>query len=249
MIQQMMINTEADSMKMEDAAKRAYDLLLEIERDEKGNPLTLEGAIRSVILKNPSMAQYRDDALGIIYCVLGSGISWRDGRLGDCTPNNYMNPPPQAGGQGCWSRDHGLPESWKTMEGASDECKEIMGDIRGRLQRQREIEIVEIKRCIVDIDSRCQKYRSDRRSWYPISWYACNLCAPAEAQQDFFNGAIETASLILKTDPPMGTEQWITHQRTKRYATEILEVLMGQQGVREANDGTELQQDAGSSEG
>ena len=211
-----------DPEKKQKYAQKSYDLMKEIPRDDQGNPLTLEGAIRSIILKDPS--NYRDDALGTMYCVLGAGIDWsEDGRLGDRSRNNYMNMPPGVGGQGCWSHGHGMEESLDRMFKDSPEMATYM---RERMNLQYEKTLAHAYDTIDNIDARCQQYRPNRKSWYPISWYACNLCCPSNAQQDFFEGAIETANLIIATEPDMGTKHWIDHQRTKRYAEEILEALM-----------------------
>lgn len=204
-------------------AKKAYGMMAEIKRDKKGNPLTFEDTIRSIILKNPERSSYRDDALGIMYCVLGAGVGWIDGRLGDTTPNNYINMPPSAVGQGCWSIDFGMSESLKQIFG--DDLESIK-KYKFSWMDDEEEKVRKICDTIDNIDKRCQEYCSNRTSWYPISWYACNLCVPADAQEDFFNGAIETAQLILATKPTMGTERWITHQRTKEYAEQILKALI-----------------------
>lgn len=205
--------------KKETYAGRAFSLMKAIKRDKDGNPKTLEGAIRAVILKSPGTIRYRDDALGIIYCCLGTGIDWNaKGRLGDAMPNNYMNMPPAAGGQGCWSRDFGLDESLKQMG--------IFADLRKEARERHARELVTVFETIDDIDQRCQSYREGCPSWYPISWYGCHLCVPEKAQEDFRNGAIETAKLIIETKHPMGTEAWITHQRTKGYAEDILKLLV-----------------------
>ena len=105
---------------MMEIAQIAYEKILEIPRDGDGNPLTLEGVIRSMILKSPDMIQWRDDALNMMYCTLGSGIDWNQaGRLGDTSPNNYMNPPPQVGGQGVWSRDFGMRDTFNKLGNSS----------------------------------------------------------------------------------------------------------------------------------
>ncbi len=215
------MNKKEQKKKMKKYAQKAYDLMAKIERDKNGNPLTLEGTIRSIILKNPERTSYRDDALGVLYCVLGSGIGWQDGRLGDNSPNNYINMPPDAGGQGCWSRDFGMDESLKKM---FVDCSDLMKEFKCKLVREDEERVRKICETIDNIDKRCQEYRPTK-SWYPISWYACHLCAPADAQEDFFNGAIETAELILATEQPMGTKHWIEHQSTKQYAKDILRAL------------------------
>jgi len=212
-----------------EAAKKAYQLMSKIERDDESNPLTLEGVIRSVILKSPGMFQYRDDALGIVYCTLGTGISWIDGRLGDHTPNNYMNMPPQVGGQGCWSHEFGMDESFKAMSGDSPEMQKAMEKIRASLREEHAQKVKAIITTVDEIDKRCQEYRPKEMSWYPISWYACNLCAPIDAQEDFVDGAIETATLICNANPTPGTKRWVVHQRTKQYAHEILQTLMARE--------------------
>jgi hypothetical protein len=205
-------------------AQKAYDLMKAIPRDKSSNPLTLEGAIRSVILKSPDMAQYRDDALGILYCTLGGGISWIDGRLGDNTPNNYMNMPPDVGGQGCWSRDFGMDDAFDFME--------LLPDVRGFIKKRADSELKRAIITIMEIDIRCQEYRKDSTDFYPVSWYHCNLSAPPNAQEDFLLGALETATLICNRKPPLGTEKWITHHRTLSYAQEILKILTDRVGKK-----------------
>ncbi len=209
--------------------EHAYKLMEEIERDEGGFPLTLEGAIRHVMLKSPDSFQYRDDALGILYCTLGSGIDWRDGRLQDRQPNNYLNLPPDRGEGRVWSSDHGTGESLDRMLGTNtEESRQLHKEVREHIQSGRDEQVARAVSTIQDIDERVQAYRG--ASWYPISWYGCNLCAPADAQPDFLDGAIETATLIIQHNPKPGTKSWMTHQRTKKYAEEILSVLMKRDG-------------------
>lgn len=204
-------------------AQKAYDLMAEIERDEESNPLTCDGVIRSIILKNPEMVQYRDSALCTMYCLLGSGVGWRDGRIGDASPNNYINMPPAAGGQGCWSRDFGRDDSLKRIfANASEELKEY----KQELEVEEAIRMKGIYDTIDTIDERVQQYNPHPMSWYPISWYACNLCAPDNAQEDFFNAAIETLHLILDASYEVCTKRWIDFNRTKPYAEQILKALM-----------------------
>jgi hypothetical protein len=211
-------------------AQKSYDMMKAIPRDNDGNPLTLEGAIRSIILKNP--VDYRDDALGTLYCVLGAAIGWsEDGRLRDRHRNNYMNMPPGPGGQGCWSHDFGMNESLDKM---FEKFPDLGKVVRKNLEKKHEEELIQIYDTIDNIDARCQQY-SPKPSWYPISWYGCNLCCPSNAQEDFFRGAIETANLIIATEPDMGTRHWIDHQRTKSYAEEILSALMISNEERKKN--------------
>ncbi len=206
---------------VKEAAKLAYKLLSQIPRDKTGGPLTLEGAIKSIMLKNPDTLTHRDMALGGIYCVLGSGIDWnKEGRLADRQPNNYMNMPPEAGGQGCWSHEFGMSDSLKQM--GLDTDHDIVKSMKEDHEAQQLIAI----KTIHYIDKRCQEY-SDKRSkrFYPFSWYACNLCAPKNAQKDFLYGAFETIKLVLEQKFDIGTQEWITMQRTKQYGQEILKCL------------------------
>ena len=209
-------------MTHQEAATLAYQEMLAIPRDDQGNPLTLAGAIRSMILKSPHMIPYRDDALGIMYCTLGAGIRWSRGRLGDVSPNNYMNLPPQPGGQGIWSRSSGFEDAQKRMA-MPDEIKQV-------IQQLHQAEVAAAIQTVQDIDRRCQEYGPTQPSWYPISWYACNLCAPPDAQEDFLFGAVETATLITSARPTPGTQRWIVHQQTKQYAQEMLLVLQSRVG-------------------
>lgn len=209
-------------MNGKDTAELAFKQMKAINRDKDGNPLTLEGAIRSMILKSPDMAQWRDDALNVMYCVLGSGISWnKKGRLADTSRNNYMNPPPEAGGQGIWTNDFGLDKSLARMNAPPDLTAELHAAKLRRLN-----EAIEV---IHDVDRRCKTYRPNRQGWYPISWYGCNLCAPENAQNDFFWGAVETAKLISQTEiNPDRMQHYFAQIHTKNVATEVFSVLQAQ---------------------
>ncbi len=200
------------------AAQHAFDEMKAIDRDKDGNPLTLEGVVRSMILKSPNHICWRDDALNVMYCTLGSGIGWNpEGRLGDRSPNNYINLPPEAGGQGVWTKDFGMDESLQQMAAPDD--------LVGRLRESRKRELDEAVSVVYDIDNRCVDYRPNRQNWYPISWYSCNLCVPENAQKDFFWGAVEVAKLIAQTDINYEHGHFFSQTHTKNTATEILEIL------------------------
>ena len=200
-------------------ARVAFDLMNKIERDKDENPVTLEGVIRSVILKSPDRFQYRDDALGLIYCVLGAHVDWnRSGRIGDSTPNNYMNMPPDAGGQGVWAVDFGLHETTIQM---GEWGKRLLEDATGRMVHEWQ----SANATVLDIEERCQNYNPKVHSWYPISWYACRLACPENVQEDFLAGAAETCELITQTQHPLATEKWLAHQRTKHVAEMLLPIL------------------------
>lgn len=196
-------------------AQFAWDEMEKIERID-GCPATLEGAIRHVMLKNPLMVRWRTGALDLLYCILGTGIDWHEGRLHDNNSNNYLNMPAGVGGQGCWSRDFGMTEAFGSMG--------VLPDMQKMVRERHARDFAKIMEVLDNVDSRCQEYDPSPR-WYPISWYGCRLCAPEGAQQDFRDGALETLKLILSQEPQRGTKQWLEHQRTKAYAEEILIVL------------------------
>lgn len=204
-------------------AKQARKLLLKIDRDKESNPKTLEGAIRSMILKSPDYTQYRDDALNMMYCVLGAGIEWNNqGRLADNSPNNYMNLPPDTY-YGPWSDDFGKNESLsKTLKNLpKDIIKKFRQDMEEKEQKQLNKAITTIK----EIDKRCKTYRPNRKFWYPISWYACRLCAPVNAQQDFLNGALETAAIISISKIDYEGHHFHEQMHTIEFAKGILPIL------------------------
>lgn len=209
--------------KLETVGQMSFDLMRAVERDEDGNPLTLDGAIRSAILKSPDCIRYRDDALGLMYCVLGAGIGWKNGRLADVVTNNYMNLPPSA--PQFEAHPFGMMSALERMVGAR-----LVEDIDKELAEARREEQRKIIDTVLDIERRVQEYRPEGTSWYPISWYQCNLCAPFDAQQDFFEGAVETAQLIIDARLTPGTQRWIVHQRTRKCAQEILQVLLQRVG-------------------
>jgi hypothetical protein len=215
---------------MNDVAQSAYKQMIRIPRDKDENPLSFEDVIRSMILKNPDMIQWRDDALNMMYCTLGSGIDWNEaGRLADRSPNNYMNLPPEAEDRSMWSDDYGMSDTLDKLE-----CAE---EIRRRLKQQHDKRLKKAEDTILDINIRCNEYRPKRSYWYPLSWYSPNLAAPANAQEDFFLGAIETATLISSSDfeCTLGF-RWRDSIRTKEVASEILVILKDRQTARTKNE-------------
>ena len=208
----------------ERAASKARRLLLEIERDENNNPTTLEGVVRSMILKSPDMIGWRDDALNVLYCVLGSGIEWDEhGRLADTSPNNYMNLPPDIH-YGPWSEDFGFKDSFASViEGLPVELQDRMrDDQRMRMERDLKNSIA----VVTNIDVCCQTYRPNRIQWYPISWYACHLCVPVNVQQDFLDGAIEIAALISNWRVPLDGKHYWSSFKTVEFCKAILPILL-----------------------
>jgi hypothetical protein len=58
-----------------------------------------------------------------------------------------------------------------------------------------------------------------------MSWYASRLCAPVNAREDFRNGAVETCTLILASEPEPNTRDWMDWFRTKTHAEDVLRIL------------------------
>jgi len=63
------------------------------------------------------------------------------------------------------------------------------------------------------------------------------LCAPADAHEDFLDGAIETITILINSNPTPCTNKWLDHQRTKKYAKEILEFLLVKKNLYLEHDG------------
>lgn len=218
-----------NKQEIKQAAQKAYDLMKAIPRNKDGNPRTLENVIRSIMLKSPDSFQYRDDALNLIYCTLGTGIEWnKQGRLVDAMPNNYINIPPDVDGCGIWSQDFGLNDTFKSLGKWAD-------DIKQKIITEHDARIVKAIQTIDEIDIRVNRYRKNRQSWYPISWYSCHLCCPENVQADFLDGALETIVLILDTEPDFNTEQWLKHEKTKRVAEHMKMLLLAQKMVSHSN--------------
>ena len=96
--------------------------------------------------------------------------------------------PSSVDGQGVWSKDFGLADVFDNLGDWSEKIKkEIIANQNVRLAKA--IQVID------EIDIRVRRYRKNRESWYPISWYSCNLCCPENVQIDFLDGALETISL------------------------------------------------------
>lgn len=204
--------------------KKSRDLMLDIPREKNGCPLTLEGAVRSLILKHPDMMRYRDQALDMLYCVLGSGLGWdNNGRVSDNQPNNWMSIPPDSS-CGVWADGFGKDESLEDLvSGLSTGAeRRIRSDVEERHTRL----ITAAISTVEEIDVRCITYSPKPMRWYPMSWYACRLCAPDNAQRDFLEGALETAALIANTPPNyLSTDYYSYDRHTHQFAKEILPIL------------------------
>lgn len=200
-------------------AQQAYDQMKAIPRNKEGNPLTFEDTVRAMILKNPGMIRWRDDALNMMFCTLGSGMGWDEqGRLGDMAPNNYVNMPPAAGGQGIWADNYGIDDTLGSMNADKDTI--------ARIRKFHDQRVDAAIQAVEDIDNRCITYKTKRMGWYPISWYSPNLAAPDNAQDDFLKGAIETATLMSTLDFDMFEDpHWVNSMRAKEVAKDILEIL------------------------
>ena len=203
---------------------KSRELMLAIPRNKNGSPLTLEGAVRSLILKHPDMIKYRDEALDMIYCVCGSGLGWdNDGRVSDNTPNNWMTVPPDSL-CGVWAHCFGHSESFDALLDGMPPDDEKR--IRHAAEDDHRKLIASAISVVQDIDIRCVTYRPRPMKWYPMSWYICRLCAPKNAQDDFLKGALETATLMVNTPPDyMSHDYYSYHRRTLRFAKEILPIL------------------------
>lgn len=96
--------------------------------------------------------------------------------------------------------------------------------IINHIKEQDKIKLDKVIKTIENIDERCKTYFG-KTKWNPISWYECHLCVPQNAQKDFVEGAIETAKLIISTNVPERTQEWIRLQRNKDYANHMLLLL------------------------
>jgi len=210
-----------------ESAKKAYKLLQEIERKDK-SPKTLNGCIKNILLKHSNMCQYRDDALFMLYTVLGTGIDWKDGRLFSNSPNSYLNMPPDDWSCFPGKTPHGMEETLEQICGKDDPSNELYQEMKESMMGYHRKEILNLIEVVDNIDIRVNSYspKVSNRWWYPVSWYACHLLPPKDAQKDFVLGAYETCHLIIdQQELPRGTKTWIEQSNNKEQVKQILEVL------------------------
>ena len=169
--------------------QRALELTAQIERGDDDCPLTLEGAIRHLILQNPTLCPHRGEALDLLYCTLGTGIKWgEDGRLVDEIDCNYLQiteRPPWVSGE----------TTFKEIGKLVDLDAEYLQKFERATQEANELELEQFSQLIDEIDERCQTIRETR--WYP-GGSLCNLAnVPENAQFDFREGSEEVRRLIV----------------------------------------------------
>ena len=172
----------------------ALTLAASIDRGEDGCPLTLEGAIRHLLLQHPNMCRYRSDALDLLYCVLGTGIHWDvNGRLTDIIPDNYL----QLRTQPPWESNRCFVGKFSVEYGFSD--KHSLEELNQQMLDKDSEQLDAFTQVVTHIDEWCQAVRPGKLSWYP-GWSICNLATvPINVQSDFQEGANETKRLITKS--------------------------------------------------
>ena len=171
--------------KVEPFNKKAYELALEIPRDTDGNPLTLEGAIRHMILCHPNLVDSRSRALDLLYCVLGTGIDWNDdGRLVDMASDNYL----QLTNSDAFTLMYNISAQFTNMV-----SKEIIYDMETRLFNRYCNEINQFGFRLEKIDEVCQRVVPIR--WYPYAEISNLETIPHNVQSDFKAGAEEVHTL------------------------------------------------------
>lgn len=165
---------------------------------KKNKSISLEEFIVLNIAAFPSIFYDRKDVLHHMYCVIGCGFKWKNGRLidGDYYEVNkqrileeYRN--------GSLNLEHEIHRSLRLYD---DKVAAQQARIRGLLGKTRD------KRKMRDLlENRKESSILTRRIVYPYSILANVANIPDDVRPDFLQGAIEILEFILTLDPSAGS--------------------------------------------
>lgn len=171
--------------------------------------MKLETAVRRLIQKHPIMHPYRANALETLYCLLGSGLDWgTDGTIVDC-PNNYLDPKEtdlQQAQRKIKEYKKSLTECIRldfVGDGISKKNKAFMVLMdREFLQnsiRYQEDNLKTSRKVLKSWKTRAKNVTNTRNKVYPLSDLSNFTTMPDNVQDDWKQGGIEFAHIVLKT--------------------------------------------------
>lgn len=152
---------------------------------KKRRPKTLDAQVALIRNRYPTICPNRKRALDQLYCVIGNGYEWKNGRI---TPNwPYPNDEDFAAEEAAW-------EARWMQEQVSNAIRIYPDDPAAQEEHvKRYMEIITNKAP----DLKLLAYNK----FYPLSTNYSELCnVPDDVQDDYLLGAVEVCRLIVQSD-------------------------------------------------
>ena len=169
-------------------------------RDNWHNNLTeAEKKIWYLIYYHPTFIHNRTFALDLLFCIIGTGLKWKEGQIVDMSENNYLT----AHKQDIYNLDNEIYEKafqntfWKNGALVGDELKAW----NIRIMRKYNYEMSCIAEYTLKNIQKAVTVSLPPKSFYPLGRYSNLITIPKNARDDWLILAIETCDLILATDP------------------------------------------------
>lgn len=158
-----------------------------------------EKQIWRLIYYHPTFIRDRTVALDMLFCVIGTGIEWKDGRIVDIAKDNYLT----ATKQDIYNLDEDIYKKaftntlWKKGAMIGNELK------ASNIRQMREYNFS--LNCIAEYTLKhiqtATTVATIPKSFYPIGTYSNLMAVPKNVKDGWLELAIETCDLILATDP------------------------------------------------
>lgn len=158
-----------------------------------------EKQIWRLIYYHPTFIHDRTFALDMLFCVIGTGMKWKDGRIVDLTEDNYLT----STKQNIYNLDEDIYKKaftntfWKDGAMIGNELK------ASNIRQMREYNFS--LNCIAEYTLKnIQKATTVAmipKSFYPICAFSNLMTVPKDVKDGWLELAIETCDLILATDP------------------------------------------------
>ncbi len=157
-----------------------------------------EQQIWRLVYYHPTFIRNRAFALDMLFCVIGTGLDWKDGKIVDGVKDNYLT----AKKQDIYNLDREIYKKAYTNtffkpDSMCDKLRawdiRIMKEYNYRNNCIAEYTLKHIEEAVT--------VSLPPKSFYPICQYSNLMTVPKNVKPDWLNLAIETCDLILVTDP------------------------------------------------
>lgn len=163
------------------------------------NKLTeAERQIWYLVYYHPTFIRSRTIALEMLFCMIGTGLEWKDGQIVDSVEDNYLT----ANKQDIYNLDAEIYKRAYTntfWKGGSMLDRLRASDIRQMKQYNYQMNC--IAEYTLENIQKAVTVSLPQKSFYPLGLYSNLLTVPKNVKADWLALAIETCDLILATDP------------------------------------------------
>ncbi|KKL76224.1 hypothetical protein LCGC14_2047020 [marine sediment metagenome] len=157
-----------------------------------------EQQIWHLVYYHPTFIRNRTFALDMLFCTIGTGLDWKDGKIVDEVEDNYLT----AKKQDIYNLDHEIYK--KAYMNTLFKPGMMRDDLKARdIRTMKEFNYQD--GCIAEYTlkhiEKAVTVALPPKSFYPLGSYSNLMTVPKNVKPDWLSLAIETCDLILVTDP------------------------------------------------